>query len=126
MRQEVTKVGPKYQVTIPKQVREALGLKVGDLVQASVGKDKSIVLHRKRLVDFDADLEEALAEAEADYKAGRVLGPFDTAEETVAALMSSSLGEKGEMAGGASKAATPTRTARRTVKRSRHARSAHK
>jgi len=87
MRHEVTKVGPKYQVTIPKEVREALGLKVGDLVQAAVGKDKTIVLRRKRLVDFDAELEEALAEAEADYKAGRVLGPFDTAEETVAVFL---------------------------------------
>jgi len=126
MRHEVTKVGPKYQVTIPKEVREALGLKVGDLVQAAVGKDKTIVLRRKRLVDFDAELEEALAEAEADYKAGRVLGPFDTAEETVAALMSSHLEDNGEMAGRTSKTATPTRAARRTVKRSRHARSTHK
>lgn len=126
MRQEVTKVGPKYQVTIPKEVREALGLKVGDLIQAAVGKDKTIVLRRKRLVDFDAELEEALAEADADYKAGRVLGPFDTAEETVAALMSSRLRDKGEMTGRASETATPTRAARRTVKRSRHSRSTHK
>src|SRR5262249_37010159 len=34
-----TKVGPKLQVTIPKNVREAVGLKVGDLVEASVGRD---------------------------------------------------------------------------------------
>ena len=26
-----TKVGPKFQVTIPKNVRDAVGLKVGDL-----------------------------------------------------------------------------------------------
>ena len=29
----VTKVGPKFQVTIPKNVREAVGLKVGELVR---------------------------------------------------------------------------------------------
>jgi AbrB family looped-hinge helix DNA binding protein len=128
MRQDVTKVGPKYQVTIPKEVREALGLKVGDLVQAAVGKDKTIVLRRKRLVDFDAELEEALAEAEADYKAGRVLGPFDTAEETVAALKGQGLVRRDaeEATRRVTKTATITSAMRRAVKRRPHARAAHK
>jgi AbrB family looped-hinge helix DNA binding protein len=87
---EITKVGPKYQVTIPKEVREQLGLKVGDLVHARVGKGRTIIMQRKRLVDFDTELEQDLAAAAADQKAGRVLGPFDTAEQTVAALKRSS------------------------------------
>src|SRR5205823_11973280 len=35
----LTKVGPKYQVPIPKEAREAVGLAVGDLVDATPTKD---------------------------------------------------------------------------------------
>ncbi len=83
---EVQKIGPKYQVTIPKAVRTQLGLKVGDLVQARVGKNHTIILERKRLVDFHQSLEEDLRASEADFKAGRYLGPFDTADELMKAL----------------------------------------
>jgi AbrB family looped-hinge helix DNA binding protein len=83
---EVTKVGPKYQVTIPHRVRKAVGLEAGDLVQASVGVDGTIVLRRKLLVDRDPELEKQLEESEADVKAGRVLGPFGTARAAVRAL----------------------------------------
>jgi AbrB family looped-hinge helix DNA binding protein len=88
MSSEVQKIGPKYQVTIPKAVRTQLGLKVGGLVQARMGKNHTIVLERKRLVDFERSLEEDLRAAKAEYDAGIVLGPFDTAEETIRALRS--------------------------------------
>ena len=90
MASEVQKIGPKFQVTIPKAVRTRLGLKVGDLVQARVGENQTIVLERKRLVDFNRSLEEDLRASEEDYRAGRVLGPFDTAEEMIKALRSPS------------------------------------
>jgi AbrB family looped-hinge helix DNA binding protein len=86
MPSEVQKIGPKFQVTIPKAVRNQLGLKVGDLVQARVGKNHTIVLERKRLVDFEQSLDEDLRASKADYAAGRYLGPFDTAEEMIKAL----------------------------------------
>lgn len=35
----LTKIGPKFQVTIPKTVRDALGLGIGDLMEASQTKD---------------------------------------------------------------------------------------
>jgi len=110
---EVQKIGPKYQVTIPKAVRNRLGLKVGDLVQARVGANHTIVLERKRLVDFDALLEEDLRASRADYDAGRVLGPFATAEEAVKAL-SSSKNQK-----------TKKSAAGRTRKSAAHARARH-
>jgi AbrB family looped-hinge helix DNA binding protein len=128
---EVTKVGPKYQVTIPKEVRERLGLKVGDLVQARVGKGHTIILQRKRLVDFDAELEEDLAAAEADYKEGRVLGPFETAEETVTALKRSSAESETSMETSKNEKAgrrvsrTTKRSTRRAVKPSAHARAVY-
>lgn len=77
-----TKVGPKYQVVIPKAVREAAGLKPGDLVEAAFGRH-GIVLKPKVLVD--RGLEDALAEAEADVRAGRVTGPYKSARALVRA-----------------------------------------
>lgn len=76
-----TKVGPKYQVVIPKDVREAVGLKPGDLIEAQLGRNGRIVLQPKVLVD--RGLERALAEAEADVKAGRMSKPFKSVREFV-------------------------------------------
>jgi AbrB family looped-hinge helix DNA binding protein len=88
MPSEVQKIGPKFQVTIPKAVRTQLGLKVGDLLQARVGKNHSIILERKRLVNFHKSLKEDLRASKADYEAGRFLGPFDNADELMKALRS--------------------------------------
>ena len=49
----------------------------GDLVQASVSAEGAIVLRRKGFVTRDPELEKQLEAAEADVKAGRVLGPFN-------------------------------------------------
>jgi AbrB family looped-hinge helix DNA binding protein len=78
MASAATKVGPKFQVTIPKNVRDAVGLKVGDLVEASVGRD-GIVLRQKVLIDKPVSLARQLEESDAAVKAGRVLGPFKSA-----------------------------------------------
>lgn len=76
-----TKVGAKYQVVIPKKLSQAAGLKPGDLVEPQLGPDGRIVLQPKVLVD--RGLEKALAEAEADVKAGRVSKPFKSVREFV-------------------------------------------
>jgi AbrB family looped-hinge helix DNA binding protein len=76
----VTKVGPKGQVVIPKKVRDEVHLKPGDLVEATTTNGQ-VVLRPKVLVD--RGLEEALAEAEADVKAGRVSKPFTSVREFV-------------------------------------------
>ena len=81
----LTKVGPKYQVTIPKAARESLGLQVGDLVEAEVVGHR-ILLRPKVVVDRDPDLTKDIEEAEADVKTGRVLGPFDSATAALRAL----------------------------------------
>src|SRR4029450_7933693 len=73
-----TKVGPKFQVTIPKNVRDAVGLKVGDLVEPPARRD-GIVLRQKVLIDKPVSLTRQLEESEAAVKAGRVLGPFKSA-----------------------------------------------
>jgi len=78
----VQKIAPKGQVTLPKHVREALGLKTGGLVQTVLTPEgaltRPVELHPKKV-----DVESALAEAMADVKAGRVSKPFKSVREFV-------------------------------------------
>lgn len=78
-----TKVGHKYQVVIPKSVRDAAGLRVGDYVEANLTKE-GILLRPKTLVD--RDLNNALKEALADVAAGRMSKPFKSARTLVRSM----------------------------------------
>ena len=73
------KVGPKYQLVIPKQLRTAAKLKVGDFLKAEL-RGNGILLTPMALLERD------LAAAEADVKAGRVYGPFSSAKALVRSL----------------------------------------
>lgn len=81
----LAKIGPKFQVTIPKSAREAVGLQVGDLVEATVARD-GILLRPKLVLDKRLDIKKRLEAAEADVKAGRVLGPFKSARAALRAV----------------------------------------
>jgi AbrB family looped-hinge helix DNA binding protein len=76
----LTKVGPKFQVTIPKAARTAARLAVGELIEASV-EGGVIILRRKVVLDRTPETDLRLAEAEADIAAGRVSPAFETAQE---------------------------------------------
>ena len=80
----LTRVGARYQLTIPKEAREAIGLKAGDLVEARPGKGV-IILYPKTVVD-KVDVDKRLREAEEDVGAGRVHGPFDTVDAMLTSL----------------------------------------
>ena len=79
------KLGPKYQVTIPKTVREALGLRVGDLVETMLTREGAVI-RPVVLVPKKVDLDAQLKAAEAAVRAGRVLGPFKTAGAAMKAV----------------------------------------
>ncbi len=79
------KVGPKYQVTIPKDVRDALGIKVGDLVEATVDR-RGALIRPIEVVRKKVDVKQRLAAAERAVKEGRVLGPFKTANAAMRAI----------------------------------------
>jgi len=82
-----TKVGPKFQVVIPKKLRETAQLKIGDFLTAELQREG--ILLKPAILDergFKVELEQHLREAEADLKAGRVLGPFDNARDALRAL----------------------------------------
>ena len=90
----VTKVGPKYQVTIPRAVRNAIGLKVGDVVEASVGPKGSIVLHPKVQLRIEkaeweslpAAVRKRIQQSQTEVKAGRSIGPFGNKKDLVRSL----------------------------------------
>ena len=81
----LARIKAKFQLTIPQAAREAIGLKVGDLVEATATKG-GVLLRPKQLGDRKVELDKQLERAMADVRAGRVSGPFDTAGATMRAL----------------------------------------
>jgi AbrB family looped-hinge helix DNA binding protein len=68
-----SKLTSKGRVTIPKKVREALGLKPGDHVSYEIADDNSVILRRgkHRFSSFEEAVSELLGEwdSEADIEA---------------------------------------------------------
>jgi len=75
----IVTVKSKYQVAIPRRVREQLGVAVGDVQEARAEEGK-IVFQPKSIVD------RAIAEGLEDIRKGRVYGPFRTVDEMLASL----------------------------------------
>jgi len=72
-------VKKKYQVVIPAKVREQVGIKVGDLLEAKAERGK-VTFIPKSAVDRE------IAEGLEDIKHGRFIGPFDNAAEALKVL----------------------------------------
>ena len=89
----ISKLGQRRQVVIPKEICEDLGIDVGDFVEVQQVSG-TVVIKPKKLVDADevltqrqkAVIDARLAEAEADIRAGRVYGPFDSVKAMVKSL----------------------------------------
>ena len=85
------KIGPKHQVTIPKEDFDSLHLEVGDFLDTQV-KDNAIVLIPKKLVTKDQEWfwtkEWQAREREADdaIAKGEVSGPFSKASDALKVL----------------------------------------
>ncbi len=75
----IVTVKNKYQIVIPRAVRERIGVAVGDILEAKVERGR-ITLTPKSLVD------RAIAEGLEDVRKGRVRGPFDTVDEMIDSL----------------------------------------
>lgn len=69
-----TRISPKHQITIPKEVFESAQLEVGDILEAAVGNGK-VILTPKHLADkvpavkFSANERRALTRAQKKIKA---------------------------------------------------------
>jgi AbrB family looped-hinge helix DNA binding protein len=75
----VVAVKNKFQIVIPRGIREQVRIKIGDLLEASV-RDGRITFTPKSLVDRH------IAEGLEDAKHGRTHGPYTSAREAIAAL----------------------------------------
>jgi AbrB family looped-hinge helix DNA binding protein len=80
------KLGASRQIVIPKQIHDALGLEAGDFLEIEIYEGGKLLVTPKDLVDRHPEIDKRLAEAEADIKAGRVKGPFTTADAAIQAL----------------------------------------
>lgn len=82
----LSKVTRNHQVSIPKNIRDRLGLREGDYVEFEE-RDGEIVMVPKRLIDADQawfwtpEWQAGERAADDDIKAGRVSGPFKTMDE---------------------------------------------
>ena len=91
----VIKVIRNGQITLPKEFRDALGVKEGDILEAEI-KENQMVLKPKILIDKIPESEFELSkqgkakvrEALEDYKKGRMDGPFRSAKEMKKAFSS--------------------------------------
>ena len=75
----IVTVKNKYQVVIPRRVREQIGVAVGDVLEARAVRGK-IVFEPKSIVD------RGIAEGLEDIKKGRVYGPYGTVAEAMKAF----------------------------------------
>lgn len=93
------KIQHKGQVTIPTRLRNQAGLSKGDLVEFSFQRGKivitpKIIIDRSQFPTADDEytaaqrrkIDARLAQSEKDFKEGRSLGPFDTADEMIASM----------------------------------------
>ncbi len=103
-------------MTLPTRLRSLAGIAEGDLVEAKYQRGKivitpKVVIDRSQFPTADDEytpaqrraIDAKLAKAEADIKAGRTFGPFNTADEMITHM-------KGEL---------KKRAAAKKVKRSR-------
>ena len=75
----LVKVKTKYQVTLPAALREQVGLRVGDVLEAKVERGK-VTFTPKSMVDRE------IAEGLEDLRKGRTYGPYSTADEMTRSL----------------------------------------
>lgn len=82
----MTRIGPKHQVTIPKEVFGELGLQVGDYLEVRAKTD-IITMAPKKLIPKDQawfytpEWQKKEREADEDIARGDVDGPFDSSKD---------------------------------------------
>ena len=75
----IVAVKKKFQIVIPQDLRKLLRVRVGDLLEAKADRGM-ITLTPKSLVDRE------IAEGLEDLREGRTYGPYESAQEMIAAL----------------------------------------
>lgn len=84
----ITKISPKHQITIPKEVFEKLRLEVGDFLEVEV-IEEGLLLIPKKLISKDQswfwtkEWQEKEKEADEAIANGEISGTFESAEELI-------------------------------------------
>jgi AbrB family looped-hinge helix DNA binding protein len=84
-------VNSKKPLVVPAAIRKQAGLKSGDEIEFKVS-GRVITIHQKKPVDDEytpaqrREIDRGIAQSEKEYAAGKSYGPFDTAEEAIAAI----------------------------------------
>lgn len=87
----IARIGPKHQVTIPKDVIRDAGLDVGDYLEVRI-QDRLITMIPKKLVSKDhawfytPEWQAKEREADEAIARGQVSGPFSSAKELLSHL----------------------------------------
>jgi AbrB family looped-hinge helix DNA binding protein len=88
---ELVKIQNKYQITLPKAVRDSLGLKVGDYIEIDKSGERIVlkpvsVISKVQKYFHTTKWQKKEAEADKDIERGDVSGPFDNIKEAIADL----------------------------------------
>lgn len=87
------KLGSKHQITLPAKTVRRLGLAIGEELEV-VEQEKAITLIPRKHIAKDQEWyyteewQKGMQESFEDLKAGRIAGPFKTAEEAINNLRS--------------------------------------
>jgi AbrB family looped-hinge helix DNA binding protein len=85
---QVTRISPKRQITIPKEIYDKLHLEAGDFLEVDI-RDEGIVLIPKKLISRDQqwfwtkEWQEKEKEADGAIARGEVSKVFDNAEALI-------------------------------------------
>jgi antitoxin MazE len=88
---QITRIGPKHQITIPKDVFEELKLEVGDFLDVGI-EDSTIVLVPKKLIPKDQawfwtkEWQKKEREADEAILKGDLVGPFSNIKDALKGL----------------------------------------
>ncbi len=88
---ELVKIQNKYQITLPKTVRNLFGLKVGDYIEIDkcgggiLLKPVSVIPKDQRYF-HTPEWQKKEEQADKDIEKKDIIGPFDNAEDAIAAL----------------------------------------
>ena len=95
----LVKIHRKGQMTLPSRLRSAVGVAEGDLVEASIQRGKivltpKLVIDRSKFSNADDEytpaqrkvIDRGIARSLRQQKQGKSQGPFETAEDLIAAL----------------------------------------
>ena len=95
----LTKIGPKHQVTIPKEVFDTLQLAVGDYLEVCATEDGIFMVPQKLIPKdqewfYTKEWQEKEREADEAIRRGEVSPSFTTVEELMEHLERGSQGRK--------------------------------